>query len=467
MLTEEEREAKLQRDIASLRKRSFPFDWKLGLKLFGLGVGGIAAAIVLVLKVFGPAIQARNAVQEERRRAIDAWEEQRRLAEALDPLPPPMPVEEPPPPTFAVVEYELDLGGEIIPIESERTNVLGNVPVRFEVSRDATWTSDDLSFEHPAGVRIAATFAEVEPAPAEAPPDPAAEAPVIENEATETEEPARRVESLVIETAGHGVIRMNAFAAGDDLAAIAEFVPREAVRRARAAGATREPITRWIGNDEVAGERVTTNEASVDLYAIALDETRGLGIVVEQGEPVAGQAVDRILASLWPRPRRVPGIVDLFYLGVVHPLQLDAPLAIETLPGHPTATLRRRAVVRRRWNELAIEYPASAIAWTDTDGESRWLELDYTEVDIRLSASAIDPTIARTALAGDAAHGTPVQREIAGAQRDGLQFAQSGTTTEVFAFVRGGVTLGFRARYLARARAAAGPTIASVASSIR
>jgi hypothetical protein len=171
VLTEEEREAKLRRDIASLQKRSFPFDWKLGLKLFGLGVIGIAAAIFLVLKVFGPAIQARNAIEGERRRAIDTWEEQRRLAEALDPpLPPPV-VETPPAPTFAVVEYELDLGGEILPIESERMNVLGNVPVRFEVSRDATWTSDDLSFEHPTSARIAATFAEV--APARAPAEPA------------------------------------------------------------------------------------------------------------------------------------------------------------------------------------------------------------------------------------------------------------------------------------------------------
>jgi hypothetical protein len=260
---------------------------------------------------------------------------------------------------------------------------------------------------------------------------------------------------------------MNAFDAGEELAAIAEFVPREAERRARVPGAVREPITRWIGNDEVAGERVTVNEAGVDLYAIALDETRGLGIVVEHGEPAASQAIEQILASLWPRPRRASGVVDLVYLGVVHPLRIDEPLAIETLPGHPTATLRRRASVRRRWSELAIEYPSGAIAWTDTDGSSQWIELDYPEVDIRLVASVMDPEIARVQLTGDLDRGAPLEREIAGQMREGLSFARAGTTTEIFAFAHDGRTLALRARYESRSRAAAGPAIAAVASSIR
>lgn len=160
-------------------------------------------------------------------------------------------------------------------------------------------------------------------------------------------------------------------------------------------------------------------------------------------------------------------MLDLVYLGVVHRLRVDEPLVIETLPGHPTATRRRRASVRRRWNDLSIEYPSAAIAWTDTDGSVQWLELDCADVDIRLTVSAMDPETARADLAGDLARGAPAQREIAGAPRDGHTFTQAGTATEVFAFAHGRFTLGVRARHAARARATAGPTIAAVAASIR
>ena len=412
-------DARMRRDAERLRARSWNVNWKvIG---FVLGAGTLGAAWLFV-RVGGAIDDGDVYLPEPAVGYGDPW------MQPTEPVlvPPPLPAPEPEPVLYDAIEWTVHIGEWSSDVDRERVTLPGDIPVRLGAAGQHVWSSEALSFRHPASFRV-------------------------------SESPR----SEVIVRGPNGVeVTIAPVAPEADLAAAAE----------RVLGAATSPLERIEPEhrrldvevvEEVAhwdGARVAAEAA-----AFRLSDEQAVVVHVTYGTGATPADVSAIFESLRAGPREPGAVVELWYLGVRHAIT-TVPTPLESLPGAPEAWAERREPTVRRLGPVVLEHAPGRIVSRAYGG------LLLEDAGVRLYVMAedgADPAALLPPALPSESQPRVARRTVAGETREGTRSSAGDEIREAYATSIDGVAVALILEHSPRARAAASSLFDEVAESLR